>query len=235
MNRSGYIAARFWSRLSPLSFGNSVSQSIFKFNRRSFSSIKDVIVDPKSASVNGNVDIVNYSLAGLFIVGYNEHGFMLSNGASVYGPMASFPQNAFSWNINSAKDINEDSLSLFRILCPEIEVLVIGKGGANEQIDHRGVLDLCWKHKLGAEILPTPIAIGIFNFLNSEGRYVAAALIPPISPDLYDVDQRRLKQLEASRDLQLSIENKPKIKKLPQLKFPRLLKPSPESTDRKDK
>ncbi len=36
-----------------------------------------------------------------------------------------------------------------------VDVLLIGKGAASEQIDHRGLLDMCWKMNLSVEILPT--------------------------------------------------------------------------------
>lgn len=65
--------------------------------------------------------------------------------------------------------------------------------------------------------------MGTFNFLNFEGRYAAAALIPPIRRDVYD-DRQRLKQLETARDIQLSIEEKSKIRKLPTPEAPTFLK-----------
>lgn len=74
-------------------------RSVYFNSYRSLSSIKDALVDPKKGSTSANVDIVNYSLAGCFIVGYNQYGFQLSNAATIYGPMVSFPQNAFSWNV----------------------------------------------------------------------------------------------------------------------------------------
>nr|CUU99618.1 hypothetical transcript [Hymenolepis microstoma] len=186
---------------------------------------RDALIDPKKNSVSANVDIVNYSLAGCYIVGYNEHGFQLSNAATIYGPMVSFPQNAFSWNINSAKDINDESISLFRVLCPALEILVIGKGAASEEINQREIMNMCWKYNLGVEILPTSTAIGVFNFLNSEGRYVAAGLIPPIRIDLLGGDLSSLKRLEAARDIQLNITSQPKIRKLPKMEPSKIPKP----------
>ncbi|KAM7539861.1 hypothetical protein Aperf_G00000025463 [Anoplocephala perfoliata] len=201
------------------------SRSVCLNGRRLLSSLGDALVDPKKNSVSANVDIVNYSLAGCYIVGYNEHGFMLSNSSIIYGPMVSFPQNAFSWNVTSAKDINEESISLFRVLCPELEILIIGKGAVSEEANQREIMNLCWKYNLGVEIMPTPSAIGVFNFLNSEYRYVAAALIPPIRIDLFDSDKSSLKQLEAVRDRRLITGDEPKIKKLPLKEPSNLLKP----------
>ncbi len=64
-----------------------------------FSSSNEVVVPPKSRSVAADVEIVNYNLAGLYITGYNQYSFLLSNGTTMYGPVAAFPQNAFSWNV----------------------------------------------------------------------------------------------------------------------------------------
>ncbi len=99
MNKAGYALAKIFrngKRASPNGFGIFPALAA---QRRLNSTDKGALVDPKSSTVTADVDIVNYSLAGLFIVGYNQHGFMLSNGATVYGPMVSFPQNAFAWNV----------------------------------------------------------------------------------------------------------------------------------------
>ncbi|CDS35580.1 expressed protein [Echinococcus multilocularis] len=223
MNRFGPVWSRFAFRCAALSPEVCTSRVGFFHSHCPLSSVSDAIIDPKKNSISADVNIVNYSLAGAYIVSYNEYGFMLSNGTAIHGPMVSFPQSAFSWRINSASDINEDSLSLFRILCPELEVLVIGKGAASEKINQREIINMCWKHNLGVEVMSTPLAVGTFNFLNFEGRYVAAALIPPNRIDVYD-DRRQLKQLETARDIRLSIEEKPKIKRLPTPEAPAFLK-----------
>lgn len=41
------------------------------------------------------------------------------------------------------------------------------------------ILNILCKEKVCAEVLPTDRACATFNFLNSEKRFVAAALIPP--------------------------------------------------------
>ncbi|VDK87468.1 unnamed protein product [Dibothriocephalus latus] len=165
----------------------------------------DALVDPKKGSSSAEVDIVNYSVDGVYLVGYNQYSFVLSNGVKMYGPVAAFPRNVFSWNVTSPMDINEESLSLFFALEPKLDILLIGKGSATEKIDHQGILRCCWKHNVNVEIYPTPTAIGTFNFLNAEERYVAAALIPPIRLDVFDSDRRMLKQLADGRELRQAI------------------------------
>lgn len=79
-----------------------------------FSSVADAIIDPKKGSISANVNIVNYSLAGAYIVSYSENGFMLSNGTVIRGPMVSFPQSAFSWRVRFS--IYAFQLILFRLI-----------------------------------------------------------------------------------------------------------------------
>lgn len=192
-------------------------ESLFHPFFRNLSSFSDALVDPKKGSSSAEVDIVNYSLDGVYLVGYNQYSFVLSNGVKMYGPVAAFPKNVFSWNVTSPMDINEESLSLFFALEPKLDILLIGKGSATEKIDYKSILRCCWKRNVNVEILPTPTAIGTFNFLNAEERYVAAALIPPIRLDVFDTDRRILKQLADGRELRKAIAETPEsgLRQLP--------------------
>ncbi|KAH8860396.1 NADH dehydrogenase [ubiquinone] 1 alpha subcomplex assembly factor 3 [Schistosoma japonicum] len=147
-----------------------------------------------------DMDLVNYQSPGLYFSAYNQDGFILNSGVKVIGSCAAFPRNAFSWNVNNALDISEESLSLFFILEPPLEVLIIGKGETKVPVDRRRILDICWKHHLPVEVMSTHHAIGTFNFLNSEGRYVAAAIIPPRRLDAYDEADREAKKLLLGRE-----------------------------------
>lgn len=89
-------------------------------------------------------------------------------------------RTVLSWNIKSFHDVNEDSLSLFSILEPKLDILVLGTGDqTNDTTFMLNVIRYSRKHKISIEILPTDQAVSTFNFLNSEGRCVAGALIPP--------------------------------------------------------
>lgn len=89
-----------------------------------------------------------------------------------------FPRTLFSWNIEDETEINENSLSLFKILEPRPDILVIGFGDKNIQVNpqmHKWLV----KNKIrNFEMLPTEKAINVFNFLVAEDRFAAAALIP---------------------------------------------------------
>lgn len=117
---------------------------------------------------------------GLMINGYSQMGFRLNNDMTILGPMAIFPRTVLSWNVGSYKDINEDALSLFTILEPKLDIVVLGTGDqTNDTTLFQTVIKFMRKHKLNIEILPTEQAVSTFNFLNSEGRYCGGAFIPP--------------------------------------------------------
>ena len=108
------------------------------------------------------------------------------------------------------KDVNEDSLSLFTLLDPRycfflasvapmlsphdiivrLDLLVIGHGGqpgVRDPVDPRVILKMK-KKGVNIEVLTTEKAISTYNFLVEEGRIVAAALIPPETVKIMDID-----------------------------------------------
>ncbi|XP_046828719.1 NADH dehydrogenase [ubiquinone] 1 alpha subcomplex assembly factor 3 [Vespa crabro] len=115
----------------------------------------------------------------LLITGYNQTGFNLNNGLKIIGPTVLFSKSLLFWNVASAKDINKDSLVLFNILEPKLDLLIIG---LEKDYDHKFISNLKQIIKdldINSEILPVDQACSVFNFVNLEKRYVAAALIPP--------------------------------------------------------
>ncbi|MFT7810878.1 NADH dehydrogenase-like [Arapaima gigas] len=115
----------------------------------------------------------------LLIHSYSSHGFMVDSN-QVVGPCALLPPAILQWNVGSYKDISVDSLSLFYMLEPRIEILVLGTGSHVERLDPK-VLAFLRSKGIAVEIQDTPNACATFNFLSSEGRVVAAGLIPPPS------------------------------------------------------
>ncbi|XP_018319641.2 NADH dehydrogenase [ubiquinone] 1 alpha subcomplex assembly factor 3 [Agrilus planipennis] len=147
--------------------------------------------------MKSTVSILNNELdLGLMINSYSEVGFRLNNDFTILGPVILFPRSALSWNVGSINDITEESLSLFTVLEPKIDLLVLGTGDKIEDTSfHKKIFPFLKKHKINLEILPTDQACSTFNFLNSEGRYIAAALIPPtkFTPtdhEVFDTKQR---------------------------------------------
>lgn len=116
--------------------------------------------------------------AGLMVDAFSQVGFRLNNGLSVVGPVALFPKTVLSWRVRSVEDINEDSLSLFYLLEPKIDLLILGVGDKGTAVN-TNIIHFMKQKGITLEILPTESACTTFNFLNQERRYVAAGLIPP--------------------------------------------------------
>ncbi|XP_026313914.1 NADH dehydrogenase [ubiquinone] 1 alpha subcomplex assembly factor 3 [Hyposmocoma kahamanoa] len=129
---------------------------------------------------------------GLMIDSYATYGFRLNNGITVLGPMAIFPRSVLSWAIRGSEQITEDSLRLFKLLEPKIDLLVIGLE-TRERKAQDSVFMAARRAKLNVEILATEHACSTFNFLNAEGRYVAGALVPPLHIQLNEDDMLRSK------------------------------------------
>ncbi|XP_053724022.1 NADH dehydrogenase [ubiquinone] 1 alpha subcomplex assembly factor 3 isoform X1 [Synchiropus splendidus] len=137
----------------------------------------------------------------MLILSYSSTGFNI-NGNRVFGPCAVLPPAILQWNVGSHHDITEESVSLFHMLVPRIgdvhtskyllyvgsvynvflfvatEILVMGTGAKLERIKPP-VLALLKKKGIAVEVQDTPNACATFNFLISERRIAAAALIPP--------------------------------------------------------
>lgn len=89
-------------------------------------------------------------------------------------------RSVLSWNVGNLNDIHEKSLSLFSVLEPKLDILVIGIGDKVEDNSfQKRLIPFSRKIRTSFEVLPTEHACTTFNFLNSEGRNVAAVLIPP--------------------------------------------------------
>lgn len=129
---------------------------------------------------------------GLMIDSYATYGFRLNNGLTVLGPMAIFPRTVLSWQVRESDEITEESLVLFKLLQPKIDLLVIGLE-SNDRSKFNSVFRAARAHKLNIEILPTEHACSTFNFLNAECRSVAAALIPPLKLDMNENDMLQSK------------------------------------------
>ncbi|KAG9333614.1 hypothetical protein JZ751_010830 [Albula glossodonta] len=132
--------------------------------------------------------------SGVLIYSYSSHGFNI-NGSTVVGPCALLPPTVLQWNVSEAvcdksamicfplqvgsyKDITVESMALFHMVEPRIEILVLGTGARVERIDPK-VLEFMRKKGIAVEVQATANACATFNFLASERRITAAGLIPP--------------------------------------------------------
>ncbi|KAK7126281.1 hypothetical protein R3I94_017683 [Phoxinus phoxinus] len=124
-----------------------------------------------------SVSVMQREPDGAIIYSYSPRGFNVS-GNHVLGPCALVPPAILQWNVGHHADITAESLSLFHLLEPRVEVLVVGTGARTERLDP-SVLDFLRKKGIAVEVQDTANACATFNFLSSERRLVAAALIPP--------------------------------------------------------
>ncbi|XP_065829165.1 NADH dehydrogenase [ubiquinone] 1 alpha subcomplex assembly factor 3-like [Oscarella lobularis] len=113
------------------------------------------------------------------ISSYSTKGFTI-NGIRVVGSVALFKNAIIHWKITDPSQINPETLALFHLFWPPIEVLVLGVGDKITQMDE-ALRKYARTKGLGLEIQDTPNACATFNFLMDEGRQAAAALIPPKS------------------------------------------------------
>ncbi|PIO60015.1 hypothetical protein TELCIR_18503 [Teladorsagia circumcincta] len=120
------------------------------------------------------------------------YGFRMMDGSFLYGAVALFPKTALSWRVQTPDEITPRSLSLFAMLEPKIDILVLGVGD-KKNIDkvRARIIGFLREHKIGLEISDTEDAIATFNFLNAEGRYVAAGLYPPDDMVVTDAEYGR--------------------------------------------
>ncbi|KAH0953544.1 hypothetical protein HN011_010836 [Eciton burchellii] len=120
----------------------------------------------------------------LLVSKHDQNGFTFNTGAKVIGPTVLFPRYAISWNIETGKDITEEALSLFTVVEPKPDVLIIGLDDRYDFAYHRNLKELTKKLHITTEILSVHYACTAFNFMNEEGRNVVAALIPPMQSSI---------------------------------------------------
>lgn len=126
------------------------------------------------------VDILEEKITGFpvtTIQSLGPGGFEVNNHI-VSQPMIVFKECFLLWDINSIDDISYESLAAVSIYLPIVEVLLIGVG---ENVKFRLSKELAEnfrKRGTVVEMSSTFHAASTFNILASEGRNVAAALIP---------------------------------------------------------
>lgn len=116
--------------------------------------------------------------------GYGDTSFQI-NEVQVNQSVLLFRKSFLLWNARTFKDITIESLSIFAMLHPTIEVLFIGCG---EVQPSRLPPDLVQHFKVKGIVIEASTSINAaatFNILISEGRNVAAALLTnqPIDPN----------------------------------------------------
>lgn len=74
------------------------------------------------------------------------------------GPTILFPKAVFSWNVAGPKFVTAESLSIFGLVEPRIETLIIGTGEElTSQNVGKAILEISHKYKLNIEVLCTEL------------------------------------------------------------------------------
>ncbi|XP_003383876.3 PREDICTED: NADH dehydrogenase [ubiquinone] 1 alpha subcomplex assembly factor 3-like [Amphimedon queenslandica] len=120
---------------------------------------------------------VSVEEAAPLISGYSVQGFNL-RGVQVMGSVALLPRGFFHWKINSADAITPESMSIFTLIEPKLELVILGTGSRMVNID-TAVKRYLQGRGISVEIQDTANACATFNFLLDDGRLAGAALIPP--------------------------------------------------------
>ncbi|KAL5550557.1 hypothetical protein UlMin_000733 [Ulmus minor] len=107
---------------------------------------------------------------------FSETGFTV-NGVDYEGSLLCVGNLLTSWSPKKFSDINPDSLSIFKIVRPIPEILVLGCGSDTKPVDPE-LRRFIRSTGMKLEAVDTRNAISTYNILNEEGRIVAAALVP---------------------------------------------------------
>lgn len=143
------------------------------------------------------VTILNREHKNLIMIDtYSQLGFRLNNGIYALGPLAAFPRTILQWNVNSIEEMTPECFSLFCLLDPKLDILIIGTGDYRK-MPGKEILKYLQSNKVSVEILSTEQAISLFNFLNAEGRCVAGAFIPPVSLLAYPEEMKILDTIDS--------------------------------------
>ncbi|KAJ4825849.1 hypothetical protein Tsubulata_023363 [Turnera subulata] len=108
--------------------------------------------------------------------GYTDTGFTV-NGVQYEGSLLCVGSFLMSWAPASISQITPDSLSIFQVVRPVPEILIVGCGRNVQHIDPEL---RCFIRSTGMklEAIDSRNAASTYNILNEEGRIVAAALLP---------------------------------------------------------
>ena len=107
---------------------------------------------------------------------YGDGGFTVS-GVALRGPILILPDRTLPWTATRSDEVSATGLAALRSAEPAVELLIVGMGAAFMLVPPALRLELKgWG--IAAEAMATPAACRTYNVLATEGRRVAAALIP---------------------------------------------------------
>ncbi len=108
--------------------------------------------------------------------GYYDDGFAVF-GQRCAGPIAVLPDLATEWRgVATVADITYDSLMLFVLAKPKVDILIIGTGKRTEVLAP-ALRAQMRAHGIVVECMASNKALATFNILSEEARHVGAALL----------------------------------------------------------
>ncbi|KAK9273491.1 hypothetical protein L1049_018301 [Liquidambar formosana] len=108
--------------------------------------------------------------------GYTDTGFTV-NGVEYEGSLLCVGNLPLSWSPKKFSEITADTLSIFQIVRPIPEILILGCGRYTERVDPE-LQRFIRSTGMKLEAVDSRNAASTYNILNEEGRIVAAALLP---------------------------------------------------------
>ncbi|KAG6547523.1 hypothetical protein Mapa_010971 [Marchantia paleacea] len=133
-------------------------------------------------SIYEDFDVFSGARTGRVLIdGYDDTGFIL-NGLKHEGSLICLGKLVFKWTPRKPSEVTPESLSLFELLRPPPELLILGNGKriTPARPEVRAYLKT---NGIKLEAIDTKNAASTFNFLNEEGRQVAVAMLPQNSTD----------------------------------------------------
>ncbi|KMT03951.1 hypothetical protein BVRB_8g187600 [Beta vulgaris subsp. vulgaris] len=107
---------------------------------------------------------------------FDDTGFKV-NGVKYEGSLLCVGNLLMSWSPKKFSDITPESLSIFQILRPVPEILILGCGKHIEPVNSE-LRSYVRSAGMKLEAVDSRNAASTYNILNEEGRFVAAALLP---------------------------------------------------------
>lgn len=127
-------------------------------------------------------DLIQRETEKTFVESYSPMSYTIG-GVSLYGGVILLPKHFFMWRMNEWKQVTIESLSIFEMIHPTPDIVLLGCGTVFEFIPDE-IREYFRKRRIGIESMSSFHAISTFNVLNMEDRNVAAAVLPntPFDP-----------------------------------------------------
>ena len=164
-SRSGILGA------FPLISANAFDFTLQRgYSNRAFSSLG------KGQDIFANVAKTEEQSPRLSVRGFGPHTFQV-NESEVHGSVILLPKTYFMWNARKFEDITLESLAIFPLIHPRLEILFVGCGERMPGLLPKEITQYFKKKGIIVEASDSANAAATYNVLNGEGRNVAAALL----------------------------------------------------------